>query len=139
MLSPLANSMNSTKWVQLVVVSVLLLMLYLSARHAPTFRTIVACLMSPRMVLAAVVLVAGCGAGSPDRTTVPPAPDCGSGQPAAVIAASGCTDGDEFQTVAVFTCDNGRRLYGIDNRWAFAGDRSWTIGGQPLWDDCRNL
>ena len=92
-----------------------------------------------RPLLLAAALLVGCSTVDHDEPVPPPVPDCAAASPTAVIAAHGCTDGDEFQTVAVFTCDNGRRLYGIDNRWAFAGDRSWTIGGQPLWDDCQNL
>ena len=85
-------------------------------------------------------VLAGCASHSPgDIETVPLAPDCDSGRPAAVIASGGCTDGVRFRAVAVFTCEDGRVLYGIENRWAFAGDDWWTLGGQPLWDDCQNL
>lgn len=98
--------------------------------------------MPLRTIFAAVVLVlAGCttsGADDSDVTVPPTTPPCVGAHPADVIATSGCLDGTEFQTVAVFTCDNGRTLYGIDNRWAFAGDDLWTIGGQPLWDACRD-
>lgn len=95
--------------------------------------------MTPRIALAAAILVlASCGSNIPDREDdPPPAPDCAVGSPTAVIAAGGCMDGTEWQAVAVFSCDNGRRLYGIDNRWAWVGDDWWTIGGQPLWDACR--
>ena len=89
--------------------------------------------------LSLLVFLAACSSSPVDPVPVPlTVPDCATAQPAEVIVSSGCTDIDgEWQAVAVFTCDGGRLLYGIGNRWAFAGDATWTVGGQALWDLCR--
>jgi len=98
--------------------------------------------MARTLLLATIIaLLSGCNTSQPDTPTssIPPAaPDCATGHPTAVIASSGCMNGTEFQAISVFTCANGRTLYGIENRWAFTGDDWWTLGGQALWDACQS-